>query len=236
MNRTNHSAVEPRAARVSSRTSGEGAPVRPSAPASAPPSRPRPASTTLLRHNITAPEKRTLKRLEALRRELRAGIGDDGAVVTEAAALTRAVLLLRADRGIADHVPGDGYARLAARGLDVDQLSVAAATIIGDWLREVGGIERGTVTADRIKLALETAQDALFDHADAAALIPAWVRDVKIEKRDGGLQLLAALRVGADEVAVARALRGHLAAAGFADVVIRAQPAGVPAAARSARL
>jgi alkylhydroperoxidase family enzyme len=223
MNRTNHpAAVEPRAARVSSRTSGEGAPVRPSAP----PVRPRPATSSLLRHNLTAPEKRTLKRIEATRRALRAGVDDDGAAVTQAAALVRVVDLLRADRGVADHLGGDAAVRLAGRLLDPVRASVAAAAIIGDWLREVGGIERGTVTADRVKLALAVLQDALFNHEDPNAPIAAWVRDVKIEKRDGGLQLLAALRVGADEGALLQALRSTLADAGYGDVVVRATPAG----------
>jgi hypothetical protein len=228
MNRTNHPAtVEPRTARVSSRTSGEGAPVRPSAPPSAPPARSRPATSTLLRHNLTAPEKRTLKRIEAVRRALRAGVDDDGAPVTDASALSRVADLLRADRGLADHVAGDTPVQLARRLLDPARTATAAATVVGDWLREVGGIERGTVTADRIKLALAVLQDALFDHRDPEATIAAWVRDVKIEKRDGGLQLLAALRVGADEAAVTAALRRELDRAGHGDVVLRAAPATV---------
>lgn len=232
MNRTNHpAAVEPRTARVSSRISGEGAPVRPSAP----PARPRPATAAaqLLRHNITAPEKKTLKRIEAIRRDLRAGVDEDGVVVDAAAAQAKIAEHLRLDRGIAGHVDADGCAALAARMAEPARWPVAAATMVGDWLREVGGIERGTVTHDRIKLALSTLQDALYDHDNVHSPIPAWVRDVKVEKRDGGLQILAALRVGADEVGVTAALRHELDRAGFGDIVLRAQPAMVQAAPRA---
>jgi hypothetical protein len=235
MNRTNHpAAVEPRTARVSSRTSGEGAPVRPSAP----PARPRPATAAaqLLRHNITAPEKKTLKRIEAIRRALRAGVDEDGVIVTEAAAAAKITEHLRLDRGIAGHIDDDGCTSLAARMVDPARFAVAAATMVGDCLREVGGIERGTVTPDRVKLALSTLQDALYDHDNVNSPIPAWVRDVKIEKRDGGLQILAALRVGADEASVTAALRRELDRVGYADVVVRAQlPVAAPTTAPRAR-
>jgi hypothetical protein len=232
MNRTNHpAAVEPRNARVSSRISGEGAPVRPSAP----PARPRPATAAaqLLRHNITAPEKKTLKRIEAIRRDLRTGVDEDGVVVVEAVAMAKIAEHLRLDRGIAGHVDAAGIATLARRMVESARWSVAAATMVGDWLREVGGIERGTVTPDRIKVALSTLQDALYDHDNVHSPIAAWVRDVKIEKRDGGLQIFAALRVGADEADVAQALRRELDRAGYADIVVRAQPAIAPTAPRA---
>ncbi|MBM4282321.1 MAG: hypothetical protein FJ137_16720 [Deltaproteobacteria bacterium] len=225
MNRNHHpAAAEPRTARVSSRTSGEGAPVRPSAP----PARPRLASAAaqLLRHNITSPEQRTLKRIEAIRSALRASIDDDGLAMSAAIALVRVTELLRADRGLAKVLTADGAVALAQRLVD-SAPHAAAATLVGDWLRETGGIERGTVTPERIKQALSTLQDAVYDHDHAHSPIPSWVRDVKIEKRDGGLQLFAALRAGAAEDVVVTALRRELDRAGYADVVVRAKPAVV---------
>jgi hypothetical protein len=224
MNRTHHpAAVEPRTARVSSRTSGEGAPVRPSTP----PARPRPATATaqLLRHNLVSPEKKTLKRIEGIRRDLRAGSDEDGVTINETVALARIVEHLRADRGIAGQVTAEGFVGLGRRLVDPTRASSSAAAIVGDWLREIGGIERGTVTPDRIKRALAILQDALYAHDDIHAPIPASVRDVKLEKRDGGLQILAALRIGADEAVVIAALRQTLDRAGYVDVVVRAQPA-----------
>jgi len=230
---TTHAAVEPRAARVSSRTSGEGAPVRPSPP----PPRPQPNSQALLRHSITAPEKKTLKRIEALRRALRAGVDDDGAPVTEAGVLAAIEGHLRLDRGLQGHIVGNDFARLARHLIDVDR-ATAAASVVGDWLRAVGGIERGTVTAERIKAALALLNDALYDHDDANAPIPRSVKDLKIEKRDGGLQILALLRQGADDALASQALRSELARAGYGDIVVRTeQPAPVAAPpARAARV
>jgi hypothetical protein len=230
MNRTDHTAaVEPRAARVSSRVSGEGAPVRPKAP----PARPRPATAAAqhLRHNITAPEKKTLKRIEALRRSLRSGVDEDGVVVDVVAVRSKIDAHLRLDRGLAGHVDTGGCAVLAERMVDPARFMVAAATMVGEWLRDVGGIERGTVTPDRIKAALSTLQDALYDHDAVHSPIATWVRDIKIEKRDGGLQLLAVLRLGADAGVVSAALRHALDRAGHADVVLRAEPAVAPASA-----
>jgi hypothetical protein len=232
MNRTHHPAVvEPRTARVSSRTSGEGAPVRLPSPAARP--RPTSAAAQLLRHNLTSPEKRTLKRIESLRRALRAGVDDDGVLVNDVIVLARIHEHLRVDRGIAGQVTADGYVALARRMIEPSCASSSAAAIVGDWLREVGGIERGTVTPERIKSALSTLQDAIYDHDRLHSPIASWVRDVKIEKRDGGLQIVAALRLGAHEDTVAQALRVELDRAGYTDVVVRAQPAAAAAVIRA---
>ena len=213
-------AIEPRSARAGSRTSGEGHPVRPVKQAPRAPTQ-QTVSAQLLRHNLTAPEKRTLKRIEALRRSLHAGVHEDGGVVDKDSLGARIFDHLRMDRGLAGNVPADDYAVLAGRLIDDAQLTVPAATVVGAYLREVGATERGLATPERVKRALQVLNDALYDHDRGDAPIPTSVRELKLEKRDGGLQIAAHLRVGASDVAALDALTIELARAGFGDIVVR---------------
>ena len=220
--------LEPRLARSSSKTSGEGssfkARPRPQAP------RQTTASATLLRHNLTSPEKKTLKRIEALRRALHAGVDDTGALIDADSTGARIFDHLKSDRGLAGNVAADGYVVLAGRLVDGARLAIPAAALVGDYLRECGATERGVVTMERVKQALLALNDALYDHDRSTAPIPSSVRELKLEKRDGGLQIMALLRVGASEAVAKDALEVELRRAGFADVVIRTTPAPAAAA------
>ncbi len=230
------SALEPRTARAGSRTSGEGNAVRAAGKPRPPAKQPTTASAQLLRHNLTSPEKKTLKRIEALRRALSRGVDDDGHGVCADSVGSRIYDHLRIDRGLAGNVAEDGYAVLAGRLVDAGQLATPAATLVGDYLREVGAMERGLVTPERVKQALAVLNDALYDHDRAHAPIPSSIRELKLEKRDGGLQIAALLRVGASEDFALAALNVELQRAGFGDVVVRATPAPVAAAARPGRM
>ena len=219
-------ALEPRSARASSRTSGEGSVTKLARPKPKVPKQTG-ASATLLRHNLTAPEKKTLKRIEALRRCLRAGVDDDGHAVDRDSLAARIFDHLKIDRGLAGNVHDDGYAVLAGRLVDAASFDVPAATLVGAYLREVGATERGSVTPERVKAALQVLNDALYDHDRTDAPIPSFVRELKLEKRDGGLQIAALLRTNANEALAVQALHVELHRAGFHDVVVRATPAPV---------
>ena len=214
-------AVEPRTARAGSRTSGEGSAVRQARQQAVRAPVRQTATAQLLRHNLTAPEKKTLKRIEALRRALHAGVHDDGMPIDRDSLGARIFDHLRIDRGLAGNVPADDYAVLAGRLLDPDRSAVPAATVVGDYLREVGATERGSATPERVKRALQILNDALYDHDRAQAPIPSAVRELKLEKRDGGLQIVAHLRVGATEATALDALTFELSRAGFADIMVR---------------
>lgn len=212
--------AEPRLARMGSRTSGEGSSLtrRPRLPMA-----PKQTTTaaTLLRHNLTSPEKKTLKRIEALRRALAAGVDDNGAPVSVDSVGARIHDHLKVDRGLAGNVVGDGFVILAGRLVDAQRLHTPAATLVGDYLRESGATERGNVTPERVKAALQVLNDALYDLDRAAAPIPSSVRELRLEKRDGGLQIAAVLRVGADDAVATAALERELRRANYADVVVR---------------
>ncbi|MDP2345945.1 MAG: hypothetical protein Q8O67_33705 [Deltaproteobacteria bacterium] len=219
---------EPRTARAGSRTSGEGLAVR-TTPRQAPRALKQTASAQLLRHNLTAPEKKTLKRIEVLRKALQAGVHDDGTPIDRDSLGSRIFDHLRIDRGLAGNVPADDYAVLAGRLVDDASLAVPAATLVGNYLRECGATERGLATPERVKQALQILNDALYDHDRADAPIPSAVRELKLEKRDGGLQIAAHLRVGAAESVALEALTTELHRAGFGDIVVRPAAAPLPA-------
>ena len=75
---------------------------------------------------------------------------------------------------------------------------------------------------------LQILNDALYDHDRGDAPIPSAVRELKLEKRDGGLQIAAHLRVGAAESVALEALTIELHRAGFGDIVVRPAAAPVP--------
>lgn len=224
----------PRQARVSSRTSGEGPSITVAAVAGS-----RASSTSLagqlIRHNLVAPEKKTLKRIEALRTALARGVDDRGFAVDLQGAPVTILQHLRADRGLAGALADDVLLLLAEALFDVTQRPTAAATIVGRFLRATGGIQHSAVTPERVKAALGVVNEAIYDLDHPHAPIPAAVREVKIEKRDGGLQLVATLRQGADDTSAITALRGALRTAGFADIDIRTERPVVVVAAPKAR-
>ena len=214
--------LEPRQARTSSRTSGEGRATRtPRSRANQRPvtvKKPETLAAKLIRHNLVAPEKRTVKRIDALRREC-----FGGGVVDVDSLGSRLFDHLRSDRGLQSALDMDHCASLAAKLLDSARATQTAATIIGDYLRAVGGIQRSRVTPERVKSALAVASDALYDLDNPGAPIPANVRDIKVERRDGGLQLVAFLRHGADEAAAVAGLTVELQRAGYGDIDVRAE-------------
>jgi hypothetical protein len=223
---------EPRLARVSSRTSGEGAPVT-AAPARqralvTPRERRSPAGQ-LLRHNLITPEKRTLKRIDALRRQLQTGVDDRGAAVDVAAVPARILELLLTDRGLAGAVADEALAALARRLVEPARFADTAASVVGAYLRAIGGIERSTATPERVKAALALLCDVLYDLDHPTASVPSLVRDLKMERRDGGLQIVAILRAHASDDDALAALRAVLGPAGFGDIDLRAERPTPPA-------
>jgi len=217
---------EPRLARVSSRTSGEGAPVTASSSrqrALVTPRERRSPAGQLLRHNLITPEKRTLKRIDALRRQLRTGVDDRGEAVDVGAVPARILELLLTDRGLAGAVVEEALGAMARRLVEPARLVDSAATVVGAYLRDIGGIQRSTATPERVKAALAALCDVLYDLDHPRAAVPTLVRDLKLERRDGGLQIVALLRLHADEDTALAALRDVLVAAGFGDIDVRAE-------------
>jgi hypothetical protein len=186
--------------------------------AATPPARARVTlASQLLRHSLVTPEKKTLKRLETVRREHFAGDGNGTALRAAVEAH------LAADRSLAASLDADAMALLATALCDATQASSPAATIVGHFLRAAGGIERSLLTPERVKAALQVLTDAIYDLDRPTAPIPMAVRDAKIEKRDGGLQLVASLRHGADEFATLAVLQQALQRAGYGDIDVRAE-------------
>jgi hypothetical protein len=227
---------EPSKARVSYRTSGEGLPVTAATTTASrqralvvPRERRSPAGQ-LLRHNLITPEKRTLKRIDALRRALWTGRDDRGEVVDVAIVAGRIHEQLQQDRGLAGAVAPEAIATLARQLCELARARETAATIVGVYLREIGGIERSAATPERVKAALTALSDALYDLDHPHAVVPSHVRDLKLERRDGGLQIVAILRQSADEDTALVALRRELARSGYADIDLRAERLPVPAA------
>lgn len=217
---------DPRLARVSSRTSGEGAPVTAAVGrqrALVTPRERRSPAGQLLRHNLITPEKRTLKRIDALRRQLVTGVDDRGVAVDVAAVPTRILELLLTDRGLAGAVAEEALTAMARRLVEPSLLPLSAATVVGAYLRDIGGIQRSTATPERVKAALGALCDVLYDLNCPWAPVPTLVRDLKLERRDGGLQIVGLLRQNADEEAALAAMRAVLAVAGFRDIDVRAE-------------
>jgi hypothetical protein len=216
----------PGPARATSTTSGEGSPIRdataPSARQRALVTRPerRSLAGQLLRHSLVTPEKRTLKRIDALRQTVLAAM-TGGADVDVSAVGARIYDHLRQDRGLNAAVSDAGFITLAEHLLQRATLGQTAASVVGAFLRGAGGIERGRATPERVKAALAALCDALYDLDHPAAPIPSLVRDVQVEKRDGGLQLVAVLRQHAADDEALVALRRELDRTGYSDIDVR---------------
>jgi hypothetical protein len=208
-------------------TSGEGTPIRdataPSARQRALVARPERSSLAgqLLRHSLVTPEKRTRKRIDALRQALLATAAD--ADVDSSAVGARLYDHLRQDRGLSAAVSDEGFVTLAEHLLQRARLGQTTAAVVGDFLRGAGGIERGSATPERVKAALAALNDALYDLDHPDAPIPSLVRDLQLEKRDGGLQLVAIVRQHAGDDDALDALRVELDRTGYSDIDVRVQ-------------
>jgi hypothetical protein len=174
----------------------------------------------LLRHRLTAPEKRTVKRIQAQRAEwLRPA--DPAARPSSDLVRARILQMLREDRGLTQglHHP-DSYDVLATWLVDEALSGRTAAEIIGLFLREVGAMERPEHSAPRVKTALRLLNEVLYGDVQSGP-VPQGVREFRLEKRDGGLQIVGLLRVGADEERVRAACAAVLAFARHGDVDVR---------------
>lgn len=170
-----------------------------------------------LRHRLTSPEKRTVKRIQAQRSEL------FGAVEKPAAEeiRDRVLQMLREDRGLKDGLKSDeSYEQLASLLLDESLASRTAADVVGIFLRETGAMERPELSAPRVKTALRALNEVLYGN-DPASPIAQGVREFRLEKRDGGLQVVGLLRNGATEATVAATCAHVLRAANIRDVDVR---------------
>lgn len=199
------------------RSSGDGPAAR-SASTAPPIVPPRPGQLQrFLRHRLTSPEKRTVKRIEALRNQLFSGTSPPSRDLARA----RILSMLREDRGLAEGLAGpEAYEHLAAWLADETLAGRQAAEIVGLFLREVGAMERPELSAPRVKAALRVLNEALFGD-DQAGSLAVGIREFGLEKRDGGLQVVAHLRATADEAAVLEAARRVLHERGYPDVDVR---------------
>lgn len=180
------------------------------------PSSPRPRPHRLLGHALTSPQKRTLKRIEALR----SGLFEGGFARDEVR--TRVVSLLFDDRDLRAAVSRNALEALADLLTSDASRAHTAAELVGTALRDLGALERPELSAPRVKAALRALHDVLFDDAQTS-VIATGVREFKLEKRDGGMQIVAVLRKRADFDVVKDAIRAVLAAADLADIDVRVE-------------
>jgi hypothetical protein len=179
----------------------------------------------LLRHRLTSPEKRTVKRIQAQRAEYFEPLGERPSLD-----LVRAKVLqmLRDDRGLQQGgLNADAYELLAGWLVDDALSGRPAAEIVGLFLREVGAMERPELSAPRVKSALRALNEVLYGDAQDGP-IPLGVREFRLEKRDGGLQIVGILRNGADEARVRAACQRALVDANLRDVDVRLVSRQVP--------
>jgi hypothetical protein len=184
--------------------------------------------TNLLRHNLTSPEKRTLKRLLALR----------SSELVTAEKASRIEQILRADRGLAGALFGPHWTELVARLVAPEHAAQTPATVVGDYLREIGATEHSTVSPQKVKSALREMNELLQAPGGLpTAELPTGpedlvrlVADFRIEKRDGGLQLVGRVRTAeVTETEILRATKTVLAKRGFGEVDVRVEPLLPPA-------
>jgi hypothetical protein len=183
--------------------------------------------TNLLRHNLTSPEKRTLKRLLALR----------NSELIPAEKSSRIEQILRADRGLQGALAGSHWTELVARLLSPELTAQTPATVVGDFLREIGATEHSTVSPQKVKSALREMNELLqapgglpLTAGPGPEDLVRLVADFRIEKRDGGLQLVGRVRTA--EVTVTEFLKATktvLAKRGFGEVDVRVEPLVAPA-------
>jgi len=171
----------------------------------------------LLGHRLTSPEKRTVKRVQALRVEYFTAIERPSLDLVR----SKTMQMLRDDRGLQQGLAGpEAFDMLASWLVDEALSGRTAAEIVGLFLREVGAMERPELSAPRVKAALRVLNEVLYgDEQDGP--IPQGVRELRLEKRDGGLQIVGVLRSGADEAKVRGACEKALKAANYGDVDVR---------------
>lgn len=177
-------------------------------------SNPRPRPHRLLGHALTTPQKRTLKRIEALR----GGLFDGGFLKDEVR--TRITSLLFDDRELRSAISRNALDELTDVLLDPTLGGQTTADLVGAFLRDLGAMQRPELSAPRVKSALRALNDVLFGD-DQQHVIAKSVREFKLEKRDGGLQIVAVLRKTASFDEVRAATSGVLNAATLKDVDVR---------------
>lgn len=204
------------------RVSGEGAPLR-TPTAAQPVARAQEHAADrqvrmnkLLRHKLTSPEKRTVKRIQAQRVEYFGAEQRPSLDIVK----SRILQMLRDDRGLkAGLNDAEAYEMLTKWLVDDTLSGRTAAEIVGLFLREVGAMERPELSAPKVKAALRVLNELLYG-TEQGSPIPSGIREFRLEKRDGGLQIVGVMRTGADEAVVRKACQKALAN-GYADVDVR---------------
>lgn len=171
----------------------------------------------LLRHQLTSPEKRTVKRVQALRVDYFTAIERPSLDLVK----SKILQMIRDDRGLQQGLTNaDAFEHMAQWLVDENLAGRTGAEIIGLFLREVGAMERPELSAPRVKAALRVLNEVLYGDQQGGP-IPQGVREMRLEKRDGGLQIVGVLRAGSDETMVRAACMAELKACGYADVDVR---------------
>jgi hypothetical protein len=178
------------------------------------PSNPRPRPHRLLGHALTSPQKRTLKRIEALR----GGLFDGGFLIDEVR--TRVTSLLFDDRELRSAITRNALEELTDILLDPTLGGQTTADLVGAFLRDLGAMQRPELSAPRVKNALRALNDVLFGD-DQSHVIAKGVREFKLEKRDGGLQIVAVLRKTASFDGIRAAADAVLKAEGLKEIDVR---------------
>jgi hypothetical protein len=166
-------------------------------------------SAPLLRHPLTSPEKRTLKRIDALRAHT---------TPTTAAAILGH---LRADRGLQDALQSLDVPSMVAELLRPSQAGLSAAAIISTYLRASGALQRAPFGTEHVKRAMVVLSDAIYAPHRDQDLLPRSVREIELERRDGGIQLKVTLRQHADQADALAAMRRVLRLHDLPEVDIR---------------
>ena len=167
------------------------------------------------RHAALVPEKRTLKRLEELRALPAAGPQLFG----------RAVEILRSDRGLAAHLEEDVLQHLAKELVDERARKRPAAELIGAAVRAQLKVDKPGSALPHLKSAARALNEILRTTSTTAARV---VDERRVEKRDGGAQLVALSSSLEDEApsAVLAALRELLQRHGFGPLDVRLDVSG----------
>jgi hypothetical protein len=161
-----------------------------------------------LQHSVVGPERRTLKRIEALRKQ--------------GASSTQILTHLDNDRALVAHVAADARVALADR-LASEPVTTSTATLVADALRNVGALSQARATTVDAKRAHAVVADAVA--VATTGTLARSVRDVQLEKRDGGLQLLIRLKAQGRSERVMPIVQALMAAAGVAAVAVRCEEA-----------
>jgi hypothetical protein len=167
------------------------------------------------RHAALVPEKKTLKRLEELR----------SLPVPSTALFGRAVEILRLDRGLAANLEEDVLQLLAKSLVEERGRKRAAAELIGEAVRAQVKVQPPGAGLPALKSAAKTLNDVLRKTSTTPARV---VDELRVEKRDGGAQLVALATSLEDEApsAVVASLRALLVQHGFGPLDVRLDVSG----------